>query len=205
MGHMSGHTVPGAWPERMIATTLTHRQALAQARRTYETLYQAVLAETGEDEHARVERTYARGLAALDGQTATNASLSATAADAFNAYMAAAADGDAEAKFAWLKMMPRVVSEITAGMEPVWVFGPLYSARYEVFLNTTLQAFDTLVHVANETWVPYETVTHIEPVQDWQFTVRPERAWYSLFVSWTLPRPRARPDRERQSTLALAA
>jgi hypothetical protein len=189
----------------MIPTTLTHRQALAQARRTYETLYRAVLAETVEDERARVERTYARGLAALDGQTATDASLSTTAAEAFNAYMRSAADGDAEAKFAWLKMMPRVVSEIAGGIEPVWVFGPRYSARYEVFLNTTLHAFDTLVHVANETWVPYETITHIEPVQDWQFTVRPERAWYSLFVSWSLPRRHERPDRERQSTLALAA
>ena len=189
----------------MVAATLTQRQALDQARRTYDDVYHAVLGGLDDDEHRHVERIYARGLAALAEHRPSDARLSRDAAEAFGAYLDAARDGDGEAKLTWLKTMPRVVAEVTAGLEP-WTVARSLRRTY-VSLIDTLPGLDaiSLLNAVYDVQVSYAVSTTTIQIHDWQFVSQPVHGLVSYWASyWPLVRSNARP-KNKQSALALAA
>jgi hypothetical protein len=210
MDHTTGDRVPTeVWPRSMTTTTITHRQALAEARRRYDELYAALLATAEGDERAKFERIYTRGNAALAEQTPSDGRLSGDATEAFRAYMNAAANGDADAQFAWLKMMPRVIAEVAAGVEPPLVFQPVVWTSYDAFLNTTLQQFDhqILSQRVSDVRVSYVVTTEMLDAVHNRKIVAPQH-WLiaeGVTLRWSWPRRTERADHNRQSTLALAA
>jgi hypothetical protein len=205
---MTGLNVPAVeWPRTTITRSITKRQALDEARRTYDELYRTVEAAVDGAEAEQASRVYHRGLATFAELHPTDGQLSIAASEAFRAYIDAATSGDAEANFAWLKMMPRVVSEVTARVAEPWVFKRTAAAAYKVLLTTALQDFDVTViaHQAAEVQVRY-TVSRIDAVSHWTFVTPPD--WLSLaslMRDYLAAKPPRRADSERQPALALAA
>jgi hypothetical protein len=179
----------------------TQRQALTEARETYDAIYRDILDATSEADRPRVERVYARGVAAFDRQTATEARLTANGAEAFRTYIEAATSGDHESKFSWLMMMPRVVGELAASTEPlaVWIGNAPIANTVTYVINTSV-----FVHSMAEAPVEYAGLLGTVPIRSWKFVVRSGHGLSRLM--WPGHETRERVEAaNKQSTLALAA
>lgn len=214
MGLTGGVGASFARPGNMITTTsstpLTDRDALSRTRATFEALYQALSDGLDGEDRERLDRIRARGVAALNAYTPTGGFLPGAAAETLGVYLDGAANGDPDAKLAWLKMMPRMLVEVTAGVEAPLVFEPANWLTFEA-LNTRLQ-FDTnvvLSHRVSEVQVAYSGMMTV-PVTTWKFASAPFRftfdAWFDFYKTLVEPVEPVEPAKgNRQSALALAA
>jgi hypothetical protein len=182
-----------------MTPVLTHRQALGEARRTYDTIYADILGAASDEDRPRLERAYARGVAAFEALTPSDRRLTMNANEAFRTYVEAAATGDPESKLSWLMMMPRVVGEVTAATEPVWAATPMIVRTVNYVLDTSL-----FVHTASDVTVEYVGAIGTVPVRTWRFVLHARDSRFSWM--WTRHEAQQHPDpANKQSTLALAA